>query len=263
MGFLDPLMALGLFAAAVPVWLHLRRRDETNLIEFSTLRFLDDQPLARARPLWPRNWPLLLLRLLVLGLLVAAFMWPYVEDAQSVVISESRVYILDNTLSHQRDNGFAAARDGVADELARHDVTTQIGVVELSSTARVIARFGDDAQTAAADVRHLEPSATRGSYIDAFRTAAELLKNSLGAERRIVLLSDCQANQWTLGEDSPPFLPDVIVDLPEVSQDSSFQPESLQTAGHANRQRWPTPNRGRRRNPQARCDRNASGRVQE
>ena len=63
MSLLYPLMALGVLAVGVPLWLHLRRRDEDNLVEFSTLRFLDEQPIARARPLWPRNWPLLLLRI--------------------------------------------------------------------------------------------------------------------------------------------------------------------------------------------------------
>ncbi len=216
MGILYPLMALGMLFAAVPIWLHLRRRDETNLVEFSTLRFLDDQPLARARPLWPRNWPLLLLRLAMLLLLVAAFMWPYIENVQTVVVAVSRVYILDNTLSHQVDDAFAAARDDVAQQLARQDVGTQIGVIELSSTANVVVRLGDDHTAAAEAVRRLEPSWERGAFIDAFRAAGEMLGTSLGANRRIVLLSDSQANQWTLGGDSPPFLKDIELDLPEV-----------------------------------------------
>ena len=144
MSILYPLMALGVLAGAVPIWLHLRRRDERNLVEFSTLRFLDDQPLARARPLWPRNWPLLILRLLGLLLLVAAFTWPYVEGEETVIVEESRVYILDNTLSHQVNDAFTSARDRVADELDRQDVRTQIGVVELSSTA---ARWSTSAMT--------------------------------------------------------------------------------------------------------------------
>jgi len=69
-------MWLAAAGIAVPVWLHLRRRDESNLVEFSAMRFLDDQPVARARPLWPRDWPLLLLRIMALLLLTAAFAWP-------------------------------------------------------------------------------------------------------------------------------------------------------------------------------------------
>ena len=218
MGLLYPLMALGLIVAAVPIWLHLRRKEETNLVLFSTLRFLDDQPLARARPLWPHHWPLLLLRLAALLSLLAAFMWPYFKNSETVVVQESRVYVLDNTLSHQVDNGFETARDQIADELAQQDVRTQIGVIELSSTARTIVRFGDDQTTSAEAVRGLEPSSERGPYIDAFRAAGEMLATSLGAKRRILLLSDSQANQWTQGSDSPPFLEGIEVDLPGITE---------------------------------------------
>ena len=216
MSLLYPLMALGLAAAAVPIWLHLRRRDETNLVEFSSLRFLDDQPLARTRPLWPQNWPLLLLRLLGLAALVAAFTWPYFRDEEVVVVEESRVYILDNTLSHQVNDGFFHDRDLIADELAQGEMRTQIGVIELSSTARTVVRFGDGKDAAAAKLRDLEPKAERGVFIDAFRSAGEMLGTSLGKQRRIMLLSDSQANQWTVGAESPPFLDDVELALPEV-----------------------------------------------
>ena len=92
MSFLYPLAWLGALAVAVPIWLHLRRREESRLVQFSAMRFLDDQPQARRRPLWPRDWPLLLLRLLALLLLVAAFTWPYREIEQECTDSrEPRV----------------------------------------------------------------------------------------------------------------------------------------------------------------------------
>ena len=38
--FLNPWFWLGALAVAAPIWLHLRRKRETNLVEFSALRFL-------------------------------------------------------------------------------------------------------------------------------------------------------------------------------------------------------------------------------
>ncbi|MDF1845093.1 MAG: BatA domain-containing protein [Rubripirellula sp.] len=215
MSILYPLMALGALAVGVPIWLHLRRRDESNLVEFSTLRFLDDQPIAKARPMWPQNWPLLLLRMLALLLLVAAFAWPYVEDKNTVIVDESRVYILDNTLSHQVDDSFRTARDAIATELAANDQRTQIAVIELATTAKTLVRFGDDPVVAADTVGQLAPSAERGNFLDAFRSATEMLGTSLGTERHIILLSDSQANQWAMRENAPPFLqPNIEVSLP-------------------------------------------------
>src|SRR5262245_58251530 len=110
--FFYPLAWLGAAAVGVPIWLHLHRRRESNLILFSALRFLEDQPIARRRPLWPRDLPLLLLRLLGLMLIIAAFAWPYLPSKNTEkLITESVVYILDNTLSHQASGKFEAARE--------------------------------------------------------------------------------------------------------------------------------------------------------
>src|SRR5438128_11247534 len=98
---LYPLALLGALAIAAPLWLHLRRKTETNLIRFSALRFLDDQPAPRRSPLRLRDLLLFALRMLALLLLVGAFAWPYYRSADQPLVRESRVYVLDNTLSHQ------------------------------------------------------------------------------------------------------------------------------------------------------------------
>ena len=213
MSLLFPIMAFGTLLVGVPIYLHLRRKDEKNLVEFPTLRFLDDQPVARSRPMWPRNWPLMLLRILCMLLLVAAFSWPYFDNEQRVVIEESRVYIVDNTLSVQTRNRFETIQSQLADEIESAGIGTQVGVIELGSTARVVARLGDTKSTAVQAVKNLSPTAERGDFIDAFRTAAEMLTNSLGAKRQIILLSDNQANQWQLDANSPPFLKNIEVEI--------------------------------------------------
>jgi hypothetical protein len=213
MSLLFPIMAFGSLLVGVPIYLHLRRRDEKNLVEFPTLRFLDDQPVARARPMWPRNWPLMLLRIIGMLLLIAAFTWPYFKNDQKVIVEESRVYILDNTLSAQTRDGFEKTRKQLADEIESSGMSVQVGIIELGSTARIMARLGDGKPAAALAVRDMPPGSERGDFVDAFRTAAEMLSDSLGAKRRIVLMSDCQANQWLLDANSPPFLKDIEVEI--------------------------------------------------
>src|SRR5262245_28710070 len=104
--FLNPWIWLGAVAVAAPIWLHLRRRKETNVVRFSAVRFLDDQPEPRRSPLRLRGLLLFALRILALLLIIAAFAWPYLPGANTVPLRESRVYILDNTLSHQANGGF-------------------------------------------------------------------------------------------------------------------------------------------------------------
>jgi hypothetical protein len=214
--FLYPLLWLGALAVAAPLWLHLRRKQEQNLQQFSAVRFLEDAPQPRRAPLQLRDVMLFALRVLGLLLLVAAFAWPFLREAANRIVAESRVYILDNTLSHQADDGFGRDRDRLVKELAQADRRTQIAVIELTSQPRVVASFGDDRDMVKQKVQELKPSFQRGSYLAAFRLANTLLANSLGGKKHIVVLGDNQENQWTEYQNTPPFLRDVEVTLPDV-----------------------------------------------
>lgn len=65
---LAPLGLAALAALLVPLLLHLRRRDERRPVDFAALRWLRQHPRPRFR-LRMEEWPLLLLRLLLLALL--------------------------------------------------------------------------------------------------------------------------------------------------------------------------------------------------
>jgi hypothetical protein len=215
--FLNPWFWLGALAVAAPLWLHLRRKQETNLLRFSALRFLDDQPEPRQSPWRLRDVILLALRVLGLLLVVGAFAWPYLRGADTAPVKESRVYILDNTLSHQANGGFGRDREQIVGALSKAGANIQIAVIELRATPRVVSGFGDDRVAALEKVKGLEPSYERGSYLAAFRQASSLLRNSLGEQKRIVFLGDNQENQWSENVNTPPFLSGVQVDLPKVA----------------------------------------------
>jgi hypothetical protein len=215
LAFLNPLLWLGALAIAAPLWLHLRRKEPTNLHKFSALQFLDDLPRPRQSPLRLRELILLTLRMLALLLLVTAFAWPYRRSADGTGVQESRVYILDNSLSHQANSGSTRDRDRVLTELSNAGKETQIAVIELTANPRVIASFGEEREAAKQKVQALQPSFQRGSYLAAFRQANTLLGNSLGERKRIILLGDNQENQWTENLSTPPFLQDVELELPK------------------------------------------------
>lgn len=213
--FLNPWFLLGALAVAAPVWLHLRRNRETRRVQFSALRFLEDQPEPRQSPMRLRDLLLLALRLLAVLALAGAFAWPYLRGANTAPVRESRVYILDNTLSHQADDGFAHDRERILADLGRTEGMTQIAVIELRSVPRLVVSFGESREVARQKVSELKPSFERGSYLAAFRQASSLLANSLGTEKRIILLGDNQENQWNEAANTPPFLRNVQVELPK------------------------------------------------
>src|SRR5205807_2582594 len=133
-------------------------------------------------------------------------------DAEPV--KESRVYILDNTLSHQANEGFTRDRQRIVNEMGKASANIQIAVIELAASPRVLVSFGDDREMAKQKVKALAPSIQRGSYIAGFRQANALLANSLGDQKRIVFLGDNQENQWNENANSPAFLGNLQVELP-------------------------------------------------
>ncbi len=218
--FLNPLFLLGLAAIGAPIWLHLRRKDREQVVPFTGLRFLEDQPVAKAPPLQLKNIVLFLLRVLALLLLVAAFARPYFA-ARSLAATSSRVFVIDNTLSRQAENGLEHDKKYVLDQIAQAGAHEQIGVVVLGSEPRVVVNFGDSAQDAREKVQAIAPTTERGTILSALRQADFLLKQSIGESKEIVVLSDFQKNQWTEDANAPPFLAPGEVKMPFLSASDS------------------------------------------
>ncbi|MCP3963742.1 MAG: hypothetical protein GY719_38390 [bacterium] len=212
MSFLFPWLLLGAVVAGIPVWLHLRHRRPKNILRFSALRFLDDQPRPQRGAVRLRDPLLLAARLLALLLVVAAFAWPFLRDAEDLV-TESRVHILDATMSQQVEGAFADDLEAVRAAVADSGPEVQNAVVLLAGEPSVAVRFSDDRAAADGRLSTLEPTHQRGSYLEAFRLAGSLLDQSLGQQKKIFLYGDHQANQWTEHESAPPFLRDVEVTL--------------------------------------------------
>ena len=74
--FLSPLFLIGLAAAAVPIAMHLFRRQAEPVVPFGTVRFLRRAPVEQARRRRLREWLLLALRTLALVLLALSFARP-------------------------------------------------------------------------------------------------------------------------------------------------------------------------------------------
>ncbi|HEX4141311.1 MAG TPA: BatA and WFA domain-containing protein, partial [Candidatus Methylacidiphilales bacterium] len=211
--FLNPWFLLGLAAIGAPVWLHLRRKDREQVVPFTGLRFLEDQPVAKQPPLQLKNILLFLLRVLALALLVAAFARPYFAAASAAATS-SRVFVIDNTLSRQAENGLEHDKKYVLDQIAQAGAHEQVGVVVLGSEPRVVVNFGDSPQDARQKIEAVQPTTERGTILSAVRQADFLLRQSIGETKQIIVLSDFQKNQWTEDANAPPFLAPGEVKLP-------------------------------------------------
>jgi len=213
--FLNPWLWLGVAAVAAPIWLHLQRKKERNLVRFAAVQFLDHQPKARGRPLRVRNVLLLLLRALAVFLVVGAFSWPYLRRNDRRFATRNRVYVLDNSLSRQANDGFNRDKQRIVHDLSAAGPDTRIAVLNLAGTPQLVVGFSDDRQVAMEKVRELKASFGRGSYLDGIQQANALLAEVGGGAKQIVFLGDSQANQWQESLTTAPFLRQVQVELPK------------------------------------------------
>src|ERR687890_1888825 len=103
LGFLAPWFLAGLALIGVPLLVHLTRRDRATPTAFPSLMFVRrlPQPTTRRRRL--RDLPLLLLRVLALALLAAAFARPLLDRARPASASDASgrelVVLLDRSYS--------------------------------------------------------------------------------------------------------------------------------------------------------------------
>jgi hypothetical protein len=117
MQWLSPWAWLGLGALAVPVFVHLFSRRPARSVAFPSLRFLALSPLTPTRRTRLSDWPLLLVRLLVLALAVAALAQPTRSSAldtargagTTLIVVERGVTAADTLVTDDLQAGMARA----------------------------------------------------------------------------------------------------------------------------------------------------------
>src|SRR5713101_2943383 len=110
MSLFNPFFLFGSLALAIPILIHLVRREKSEIIPFSSLMFFLKVPKRSIRQQKMKNLLLMALRLLILALLVGAFARPFMTQPSKPVTSLNAnrgiVLMLDNSYSMQYGNNF-------------------------------------------------------------------------------------------------------------------------------------------------------------
>ncbi|HKI78731.1 MAG TPA: BatA domain-containing protein, partial [Ignavibacteriaceae bacterium] len=101
--FLNPAILFGLFAASIPVLIHMLNLRKLKRIDFSTLAFLKELQKNKIRKIKFKQWLLLALRILIILFIVLAFARPTIKGiaigGTTSAAKTTAVFILDNTFS--------------------------------------------------------------------------------------------------------------------------------------------------------------------
>ena len=196
LGLLAPLFLVGLAAVAVPVLVHLVRREEHMSFAFPSLMFLREIPVREHRRRTIRHWWLLALRCLIIALLCLAFAKPYIEwPAATAALSgdtRDRVVLLDRSHSMQAgtrwNDALARAREAI-DALGPGD---RAALVAFDYETLVVEKLTDDRAALGAALSTIRPSDGHTDLVGAVARAGALLETSEAARRDVVLISDFQ-----------------------------------------------------------------------
>src|ERR1700674_3712957 len=111
MGLVAPWFLAGLAGLALPLYLHLLKRQTTTPKPVSSLMFYESRTQASTRHRRLRYFLLLSLRLLVLLLLILAFANPFVNRNAAALSSDRLVLlVVDNSFSMRAGTGVGNTR---------------------------------------------------------------------------------------------------------------------------------------------------------
>jgi hypothetical protein len=195
MGFLVPAFLAGLAALGVPLWMHLRDRNEESPTRFPSLMFLVRLPIRSADRRRITDLPLLLLRALAVLLIVIAFARPYVGRAAATLTGDRAravVLVVDRSLSMAHGNTWDAAKDSARRVLDGLTAADHAALVWFDQDAEVAQGWTTDLATIRAQLDAQQPQPRGTRFGAALRAARGLLVAAPPAAREVVVVSDLQ-----------------------------------------------------------------------
>jgi hypothetical protein len=204
MGFLSPFLLASAAALAVPLWLHLRRKRRQTPQEFPSLRYLKTAAARMKRQARVEDPGLLLLRLLLVALLAAAFARPVVRSGGGWLgagRAVESVVVIDATAS-MGWRGEGGSRLDAAKRLAREWVD---GLDRSDAVALWVLtdRLEQRVPIPIADRDHwftqldaVQPSDGSASLASVFHAAREWAASRGVGRKEVVAITDNQPAAW-------------------------------------------------------------------
>ncbi len=204
LGFSHPWMLAAALAAAIPIALHLMRREVVRNLVFPSLRFILKGRVPQGGKRQLRDIPLLLLRLLALLAAVALFARPFLRLERPPAAasgSSLRVVLLDLSASLSTNGRFERAVAAIRERLT---ADADDRWAWLASGNGIVDQLPPGSAGALRErLEQSQPRLVAGQHLPALTAAAELLRQAGGGT--LLIVSDFQASDWPV--DGLPVLP--------------------------------------------------------
>ena len=195
--FLSPLFLAGAAAAAVPIVLHLLKREPEMRVKFAAVKLIRQAPVEHTDRRRLRELLLLALRVAALILLALAFARPFLATGAAVGSTGITVVALDTSYSLAAPGRFERAKQLAKNAVSSASSGDLVGVVLFADEAQVAVKPSAD-RTLALDA--IEQAAT-GFGATRYRTALSAASQHLtGRHGTVVIVTDLQENGWDAGD---------------------------------------------------------------
>ena len=197
MSFLAPLFLVGAAAAALPIVLHLLRREPEARVRFAAVKLLKQAPVEHTEKRHIRELLLLALRISALVLLALAFARPFFSHRTAASSGAVTIVALDTSFSLSAPGRFERAKQLAKDAIGRVPAGDVVGVVTFSDTADIAAKPNADRVLATDAVEHASAGFGATRYRAALSAAVQA---AAGRPATIVVVTDLQENGWDAGD---------------------------------------------------------------
>lgn len=201
LAFLNITFLFGALGAAVPLILHLVRRQRAGIHVFSMVRFLISSQRAIVRQQRFRRILLLLLRMAACALLAVIFARPFLQDQEETVFAgtqpEAVAILVDTSYSMGYGNRLALARRRAVEILNDLQTGDQAALLTFAVQARVVRELGTNhAELPVLLDTVVNTTFQATDYVEALRAADDQLSGSDFGRRTVYLVSDFQQTGW-------------------------------------------------------------------
>src|SRR6202049_2773627 len=194
MGLVAPWFLAGLAGLALPLYLHLLKRQTTTPKPVSSLMFFESRTQSSTRHRRLRYFLLLSLRLLVLALLILAFANPFVNRNASTLASDRLVLlVVDNSFSMRAGTRLSDAKAAAMGVLSQKGAA-RAQVAAFGSQLRFMTQPIEDQGALRAAVQAIQPADGHGSFGELAR-AVRAMAESVHTPIELHLFSDMQRGE--------------------------------------------------------------------
>ena len=198
MTFLNQALLFGLFAAAIPIIIHLMNRRRFRRVPWAAMRFLNVSVEQNQRRMKLEDLILLILRCALLALLALALARPVAEGLKGLPGSKvAAAVVVDTSASMGTEEG-----EETRLERARAAAKAVVEGLPAGSSAAILTPFRPDQPTTDKDlarrrIEDADQTDRHGDLLLALEEAARALEGQAAAEKEIYLITDGQAEEWS------------------------------------------------------------------